>query len=472
MDFKEKFDECDARFEAIFNLTSAASKIINSDLKILKVNEALTDLLGYSRDEIVGTEIMEYACDEDKPHWQALQKAMWEDGKPDFKLDACLGKKDGSLAWVHVTTVRFEDDGVAYAYTVLDDFTDWKSLQESEQRLSMALKYSKMAVFELNLADRSMSRYDGFDQVLGLTDSDENWSQERLIQHLLPEDQDMLRKALTDIEPGQSFDFQGRVKTPDGVIKWLNFQGRAEKVNGNQARLLGTMYDITRDKLIERQKDDFISIASHELKTPLTALKGSLQVLDRSKQTFEPKLAALVDQAGKSMMKVNSLVDDLLNASRLGEDQLHLRRTRFNISKAIDECCLHVTAGGVYNIIVEGQKDIEVDADSERIQRVIVNFVNNAVKYAPKSKDIKIQIAKEGTHVKISVTDEGPGIAKDKLSYLFDRHYRTDTGGGQYSGLGLGLYISSEIIKRHGGQIGVESELEKGSTFWFTLPLS
>jgi signal transduction histidine kinase len=101
---------------------------------------------------------------------------------------------------------------------------------------------------------------------------------------------------------------------------------------------------------------------------------------------------------------------------------------------------------------------------------VIVNFVNNAVKYAAKSTEIVIRVAKEGAYVRVSVADKGPGIAKEKIPHLFERFYR---GGGQesaYAGLGLGLYISAEIIRKHGGQIGVDSEPGRGSTFWFTLP--
>ena len=193
--------------------------------------------------------------------------------------------------------------------------------------------------------------------------------------------------------------------------------------------------------------------------------------MERSKDTLGPKLGSLVNQASKSMTKVNLLVDDLLNASRLGEAQLHLRKTRFNLSKAIDECCLHVTEGGIYTIITEGAKDAEVEADSERIQRVIVNFVNNAIKYAPQSKEIKIRITRDPGHLKVSVTDRGPGIPEEKLAYLFDRYYRVNDAGSQHSGLGLGLYISAEIIRRHDGQIGVDSEPGRGSSFWFTLPV-
>lgn len=469
-DYEHRFKECDARFEAIFQLTTAASKIIDSDLRILKVNKALTELMGYSGEELVGSQIMDYACEEDKHHWHEWQKAMWEHGQPNFQLDACIKKKDGTLAWVHVTTIAFTENGTAYAYTVLDDFTAWKELNESKQRLTMALKYSKMAVWELDLADRTITRSDGFDQLFGFAEDGKTWTEENLLDILLPEDRLKLKNLLDTIRPEQNFDFQGSIKTQDGIVKWINFQGKAEKSKEGRERVLGTLYDITRDKLAEREKDDFISIASHELKTPLTSLKGSIQILEQMKAAPTAKLPVLVEQASKSMNKVTSLVDELLNASRMTEGQLHLKKTRFNLSKAIDECCVHITAAGIFHVVTEGVKDAEVEADSERIQRVIVNFVNNAVKYAARSKTIFIRIDEQPDSIKVSVKDKGPGIAKDKIPHIFERFYRADANGGQYSGLGLGLYISAEIIKKHGGQIGVDSEPGQGSTFWFTLP--
>lgn len=468
--FEDKFNECTSRFDAVFNLTTAASKIIDSELTILKVNEALTELMGYTDDELVGTQIMDYAYEEDKPHWHELQKAMWQEGMPNFKLDARIYKKDKSLIWVHITTIAFQENGVSYAYTILDDFTAWKKLQESEQRLTMALTYSKMAVWELDLVDRSISFSEGFDQLFGFNKENKKWNDAALAALFLPEYQERLIRLLKTIQPGQHLDFQGCIQTPDGIIKWLNIQGQAEKSADGKQRLLGTLYDITRDKLAEREKDDFISIASHELKTPLTALKGSLQILERMKNAPTPMLPTLLGQATKSMDKVTVLVDDLLNASRVAEGQLHLKNIRFNLSKAIDECCLHITAAGVYDVITEGVKDMEIKGDPERIQRVIVNMVNNAVKYAPNSKEIVIDIAEEAGGAKVSVTDKGPGIAPEKIPHIFKRYYRADQPGGQYSGLGLGLYISAEIIKKHGGRIGVDSEPGQGSTFWFTIP--
>ena len=230
-----------------------------------------------------------------------------------------------------------------------------------------------------------------------------------------------------------------------------------------------TQEENTKELLLK--KDEFISIASHELKTPITSLKAALQLLTRMKDNPSPTMfPVLLAQSTKSMEKVSSLIDDLLNVTRLNEGQIQLNKSTFNLVALLNACCTHVRADGKHEIIVKGDEDIEVFADENRIDQVVVNFVNNAVKYAPLSKNIYIFIAKENGITKVSVKDGGPGIPEEKRLHLFDRYYRTDYQGGQYSGLGLGLYICSEIIKRHGGSIGVNSEVGKGSSFWFTLP--
>ena len=116
--------------------------------------------------------------------------------------------------------------------------------------------------------------------------------------------------------------------------------------------------------------------------------------------------------------------------------------------------------------------NLQIYADADRIGQVIINFINNAIKYAPESDEINVDVTQIGEFVKFSVNDQGAGIAQDKIPHLFDRYFRVDSAGSQYSGLGLGLYICSEIIKKHLGEIGVNSEAGKGSSFWFTLPIS
>lgn len=268
-------------------------------------------------------------------------------------------------------------------------------------------------------------------------------------------------------------EFQMRMKSADGNYRW--HLSRLMPINNEideNILWVGTATDIHELRLLQQQKDDFISIASHELKTPITTLKASLQLLDRMKDNpTHVMLPNLIAQANKSLNKVTALIEDLLNATKVNEGQIHLNKTSFTLADLIDDCCSYIRLEGIYTIVAKGDLSLKIYADADRMNQVIINFVNNAVKYAPDSKIIAVNIEKTGNMARVSVTDKGPGITEDKLTHLFDRYYRVQTHGIQGSGLGLGLYICSEIIKKHNGEIGVTSQLGKGSTFWFTLPL-
>jgi signal transduction histidine kinase len=133
-------------------------------------------------------------------------------------------------------------------------------------------------------------------------------------------------------------------------------------------------------------------------------------------------------------------------------------------------CCSHLEAEGKYQLKLAGDHHTTVYADQHKIEQVLINLVNNAVKYAPGSLTITIGVEQTHSGVKITVADQGPGIAAEDVSQLFDRYFRVNKSRHSTSGLGLGLYISSEIIRRHGGQMGVDSVEGKGASFWFTLP--
>jgi len=259
----------------------------------------------------------------------------------------------------------------------------------------------------------------------------------------------------------------------DGKYRW--FLSRAVPLkgeNGQVIRWLGTNTDITERKEFEQRKDDFLGVVSHELKNPITTIKANLQLLDRVKDNPENQIATkLIHSSNRSVEKINSLLDDLLNMRRFGEGQLKLEKNSFKILQMLNLSCNHVRIAGKYQLVVCGDEHLEVSADEHRIDQVVVNLVNNAVKYAPSSEKIDLTVSQDGDYAKISVRDYGAGIPKDQLPFLFDRYWRASHSGKTYSGLGLGLYICAEIIKKHGGEIGVESEIGKGSTFWFTLPL-
>ena len=269
-------------------------------------------------------------------------------------------------------------------------------------------------------------------------------------------------------------EFQIRGKRADGTYRWHLI--RLVPILDAQSEIqlwVGTATDIQELRLLQQQKDDFISIASHELKTPITSLKASLQLLDRIKDRPPTEmLPFLITQANKSLNKVNILIEDLLNASLANKGHLHINQKVFNVYQMIKDCCTDIHLEDKYTFKIEGDQEVEVFADSIRIEQIVINFINNAIKYAPKSTEILIKIDKTSDEVKVSIIDDGPGIPLEKINHLFDRYYRVDNSGSKYTGLGLGLYICSEIIKKHGGKIGVDSELGNGSAFWFILPMA
>jgi signal transduction histidine kinase len=242
---------------------------------------------------------------------------------------------------------------------------------------------------------------------------------------------------------------------------------------GKTEQILVLAVDVTKQRELSLQKDDFISIASHELKTPITSLRASLQLLGRLKDNpGSPMIPKLIEQANRSTVKMNALVEDLLNVGRLNEGHLQLFKSEFKLSDLLGACCEEVRFIAKHELIFQGDVNLAVHADEHRIDQVILNFVNNAVKYAPGSKEIYLIVEEEDGYAKVSVKDSGPGIEEEQLAHLFGRYYRAAYAGAQYSGLGLGLYICAEIIRKHNGEIGVESKLGEGSTFWFKLPIN
>jgi PAS domain S-box-containing protein len=501
--YRERFEECEERFNKIFELTSAPSKVIDPQLRIVRVNQAIVDLMGYSKEEIEGTRILEYACPEYVKHWHELQEALWSRELPFFKLDACLFRKDGSVVWVNVTTILFKDHGETFGFTVFDDITYRKEFEESEKKLKEALSRSERSQGALRRSEQHIARIletmaegvvtidlDGkityankmAQKIFGLK---ENQLLERTFYdtqwHNLKVDGTPLQQTEHPISVmmktgAQVYDQEYAIQPPLGDKLYISIN--AAPIRDERGALIGgicTFMDVTNRRKVTQQKDDFISVASHELKTPLTTLKATLQILTKMHEDAADNKRAMQSsmfaQANRSLDKVNTLVADLLNASRLNEGQLKLDKKQFNLAQLINDCCENVKIAGGYEVKIEGDTDLRVYADPDRIDQVLVNFVNNAVKYAPQSKVIVVQIEKLTDTARISVTDAGPGIPPNKQQQLFNRYYRVDTSGFQYSGLGLGLYINAEIIKRHGGEIGVTSEVGKGSTFWFTLPL-
>jgi PAS domain S-box-containing protein len=301
--------------------------------------------------------------------------------------------------------------------------------------------------------------------------NDPSWQNLRLDGTPLPDEEHPMAIMMQTSEP--VLDHEIGLKLPDGEVLYVSINAAPlfDTETGELSGGIGTFMDVTNRRRILQQKDEFINVASHELRTPVTSLKAAMQVLDRIKENPKPEvLYKMIDQSNRSLDRLTRLINDLLDSNRISQGKLHLRKTRFNLSKILGNCYNHIPDSGRHELVFSGLTNAEIEADEQQIEQVFYSLINNAVKYGPESKKISILTENLGSEIKVSIRDNGPGIPVDQLSLLFERYYRVDYSGIQLSGLGLGLYISSEIIKKHGGRVGVESVFGEGATFWFTLP--
>ncbi len=289
-----------------------------------------------------------------------------------------------------------------------------------------------------------------------------------------------IEDALKNINAGE-FAIEYRIVPRAAKTKWLKAMGRVYfNDEGTATRFVGTLLDITIEKILEentvellRKKDEFISVASHELKTPITSLKAALQMIERLAPKHEElkPIQGFVGKAVKQVDKLIGLIGDLLDVTKIQSGKLVLRKVNFMVDDLINDCheeLLNYSAK--HEIVIEGDRGVEIYADRARMEQVLVNLISNALKYSPEADKVIINVSSTTLGVKISVTDFGIGVPKSKVPFLFDRFYQVDEVSQRYAGLGLGLYISAEIVRRHSGHIYVESEEGKGSTFWFEIP--
>lgn len=219
-------------------------------------------------------------------------------------------------------------------------------------------------------------------------------------------------------------------------------------------------------------RDDFISAASHELKTPITSLKAYTQSLLRAhKNMDESQISTFLGKMDNEVNRLTSLVGDLLNAVRIQQGRLEYNEEEFDLNSLIYETIENIQFSfNKHKILVEGNVNRKVWGDKERIRQVIVNFLTNAAKYSPDADKIIVTLKSGKNRAEVGIQDFGIGIEREYLSKVFDKFFRVDSEEGKtFPGLGMGLHISKEIISRHGGTISVKSEKNKGSLFSFTL---
>ena len=276
------------------------------------------------------------------------------------------------------------------------------------------------------------------------------------------------------VKTGEPFKTEDRKLSADGVYRWhLQHALPFRDDDGNIVAWFGVCTDIEEQKRDMKKKDEFIIMASHELKTPVTSLKAFTQLLSMMEANNGSKVATgMLEKMDKQINKLTSLITDLLDASKANTGQLNFQIENFNFNDLVKEVVEEMQrTSGTHKLQLEVGKSKIIRGDRNRLAQVIINLLSNAIKYSPQADKVMITSCATDEIVKLCVRDFGIGIPASQHNKLFTRFFRvTNKKTDTYPGLGLGLYISNEIIKRHSGNIEFNSEDGKGSTFCFSLP--
>jgi PAS domain S-box-containing protein len=397
---------------------------------------------------------------------------------------------DGNVRWL-LARGRMQRNGAGDVISITGatmDVTKSKqaevALQLSRERIDLVIHSTGVGVWYCDLPSQRLVWSDRVRLHFGL-DADREISNPVFYSLIHPDDRERVRQAAADTYAHNArYDVEYRTTAADGSVRWLRDVGRIFRdENGTPARFDGINIDVTTRKQTEEAlqravaaRDDFLSVASHELRTPVTGIQLQTQMLLRSRRagqpTPEPRLDAFLAGLEAQLHRLNRLVDDMLDVGRIGTGKLQMLRERFDLSQALTDvlerygplleqaaCRLHVDIAPA----VTGHWD------RGRLEQAIVNVLGNAVRYAP-GRPVHVRLHTPAGRAVVEIRDEGPGVSPEHQARIFERFERA-VPPSEVSGLGLGLYITRSIMQAHSGDIALASAPGEGATFILSLPL-
>ena len=289
----------------------------------------------------------------------------------------------------------------------------------------------------------------------------------------MPAGPELSTAAIKALSSGQPVSFEIEPASSPGTILSVSASPIVE--NGVIGGCVLVARDITGPRKLEAMRRDFVANVSHELKTPLTAIRGCAETLLNGALEDKEHGPGFARSICEQAVRLDNLVDDLLKISYAESGQAPLEKSPVGLKALVDD-----TAGGLSAILAKKKisllnlvpPEFELNADRDKLAQVLINLLDNAAKYNREGGEIKISASAEGGGVKVSVEDTGPGITAEHLPRIFERFYRVDKARSrELGGTGLGLSIVKHLVELHGGAVGVESAAGRGSKFWFTLPV-
>ncbi|MBB5396909.1 ATP-binding protein [Mucilaginibacter sp. AK015] len=468
------------------------------DNPIIYCNWSFERMTGYRRNDIIGHNCRFLQADDRNQPARAKIKEAIANGSNIF-VEIRNYTRTGQLFWneLYVSPVKSEDGKVTHFIGVQHNVSLRKKAEENlvqekeqrEQRIrerTEALHHSReyldsivqtvresLLVLDPQLKVISANQHflNTF-KVSVLETENKNLYQLGNGQWNIPKLKELLEKILPTNNPVLDFEVEHDFPHIGKKLMLLN-ANRVELEGEYKDRILLAIEDITERRAIEQRKDDFLSVASHELKTPLTTIKGYIQIIERllPPESGE-KLKDIVKKTAKHTEKLNNLIEELLEVSRIQTGNITLNEEEFDFDKMVAETVDSLQAASAkHHIIVSGHTQIKLIGDESQLSQVVSNFLSNAIKYSPDADKVEVHLAVLNGYIKLSVKDYGLGINAADQKRIYERFFRSTETQKKYPGMGIGLYICEQIIKNHGGSLWVDSEYGQGSTFSFTLPI-
>lgn len=365
---------------------------------------------------------------------------------------------------------------------ILEDVEEEKSsLATLSKRLELATEGANMGISEWDLKTKKLIWNDKMYELFDLDKSKIHTTEELLEKSraaILPEDQRLTTKQREEeLSKGGKYDITFRVKLKNSSIRYLRSYGTAEKTGDKVTKIYGINFDVTREKEVDKAKTEFVSLASHQLRTPLTAIKWYAEILSDEKKSHlsstEKKYLSQIIDGNERMIE---LVNDLLNVSRLdlGTFNVEPKSTDLiKLAKTITSDMTPQIETKHIKLVQKYDKELPPIMTDPKLMRVVIeNILSNSVKYTPDKGSVDISIVKEKDNFLISIQDNGMGIPDAQQKQIFTKLFRADNATTSAAeGTGLGLYMVRGIVENAGGKIWFESKENKGTTFFVTLPL-